>query len=144
MSHVSVDYSVASESGHSLRMQPPIPTLQLRRERNITVQRSLNVPASEGRTPRSRFNRNPQVYNNPTLVCPIFKIGQKQSFSKTGFLTRIVKYWNQNYINRPSEAKFTKRYKEYFVVPKLKPVYPNRTPVPPRESTLNFLKRLNL
>ncbi|CBY20621.1 unnamed protein product [Oikopleura dioica] len=113
MSHVSVDYSVLSESGHSLRMQPQIPTLQLMRERNISVQRSLNVPFSDQGTSRSRFNRNPQ-------------------------------YWNKDYLNRPSEPKLAKRYKNYFVVPKLKPIYPNKTPVPPRESTLNFLKRLNL
>jgi hypothetical protein len=126
MSHVSVDYSVASESGHSLRMQPQIPTLQLMRERNITVQRSLNVPYSDQGTPRSRFNRNPQVFLRN--ICE----------------NNIFQYWNQDYLNRPSEPKLAKRYKNYFKVPKLKPIYPNKTPVPPRESTLNFLKRLNL
>ncbi|CAG5114212.1 Oidioi.mRNA.OKI2018_I69.chr2.g8276.t1.cds [Oikopleura dioica] len=116
LSHVSVEYSVASESGHSLHqslhLSRPIPTLQLRRERDISVQRSLNVPFSDGATPR----RN----------------------------ARNSAYWNKDYINRPSEAKMTKRYRQYFAVPKLKPIYPTKTPVPPRESTINFLKRLNL
>jgi len=60
------------------------------------------------------------------------------------FNKNTFQYWNKDYLNRPSEPKLAKRYKNYFVVPKLKPIYPNKTPVPPRESTLNFLKRLNL